>query len=158
MSCPLVRLLPCLFLSFPVLLFAQDHPPAVSAVSVEYLKADTASPLPFSDAVKVGSMLYLSGVVGTDSTGKIVSGGIEAETRQVMKNIENILKRNGSSLRQIVKCTVILTDIREWPVFNTVYKTYFGKSRLPARTAFAVSGLAFGAKLELECWATAGEN
>ncbi|HUN66017.1 MAG TPA: RidA family protein [Bacteroidota bacterium] len=124
-----------------------------SAQQVEYLKADTSSPYPFSDAVRVGNMLYLSGAVGIDSTGKLVPGGVEAETRQVMENIRRVLERNGSSFDRIVKCTVILADIREWPALNAVYRTYFRKDRLPARTAFAAAGLAFGARLELECWA-----
>jgi 2-iminobutanoate/2-iminopropanoate deaminase len=136
----------------PLYAFAQHT--TGDSPDVVYLKADTASPLPFSDAVRVGNMLYLSGVAGTDSTGKVVPGGIEAEARQVLSKISAILKRNGSSLDRVIKCTVILTDIKEWPAFNAIYKNYFDRHRLPARTSFAASGLPFGAKLEMECWAT----
>ncbi|HLX13140.1 MAG TPA: RidA family protein [Bacteroidota bacterium] len=124
---------------------------------VQYMKADTSSPFPFSDAVRVGNMLYLSGAIGSDSTGKaVVPGGIEAETRQALENIKKTLERNGSSMDRIVKCTVMLADIKEWPAMNTVYRTYFAKNRFPARSAFAGSGLALGARVEIECIATIG--
>lgn len=145
----------CCFL--PVLLEtaeAQKHAVQNSPVSVEYLKADTSSPFPFSDAVRVGDMLYLSGVIGLDKSGKVVPGGIEAEAKQALENIRGVLERNGSSLDRVVKSTVMLADIKEWPAFNAVYKTYFSKNRLPARSAFATSGLALGARVEIECWAT----
>lgn len=123
------------------------------APSVEYLKADTSSPLPFSDAVRVGNMLYLSGMIGIDSAMRVVPGGIEAETRKTMENIRAILERNGSSMDRVIKCTVMLADMKEWPAFNAIYRTYFSKSRFPARSAFGSTGLAFGARVELECWA-----
>ncbi len=121
---------------------------------VEYLKADTSSPFPFSDAVRVGRMLYLSGMIGLDRSGKVVPGGIETEAKQAMENIRDVLERYGSSMDRVVKCTVMLADIKEWPAFNAVYKTYFSRNRLPARSAFATSGLALGARVEIECWAT----
>lgn len=111
--------------------------------------------LPFSEAVSVGSMLYLSGQLGTDSTGRLVSGGIRAETRQALRNIAAALERRGFSLDQVVKCTVMLADIGEWAAMNEVYLTFF-RSHRPARSAFGTSGLALGARLELECIA-AGE-
>jgi reactive intermediate/imine deaminase len=120
---------------------------------IVYLKADTASPLPFSDAVRVGNMLYLSGQIGTDSSMHVISGGVEAETRQAMENIGKILKKNGASFDDVVKCTIMLADIKDWPAVNEVYRTYFRKERLPARSAFASSGLALGAKIEIECLA-----
>jgi reactive intermediate/imine deaminase len=122
--------------------------------SVEYLRADTASSLPFSDAVRVGNMLYLSGMIGIDDSMKVVPGGIEAETRRIMENVVKVLERNGSSLDRVIKCTVMLADIKEWPAFNAVYRTYFRKNRYPARSAFGSTGLAFGARAEIEFWAT----
>jgi 2-iminobutanoate/2-iminopropanoate deaminase len=110
------------------------------------------SALPFSEAVRVGDMLYLSGQLGTDSTGQLVSGGIGPETRQALTNIANILQRHGSSMDQVVKCTVMLADIEEWAAMNEVYLTFF-RSHRPARSAFGTSGLALGARLELECMA-----
>jgi 2-iminobutanoate/2-iminopropanoate deaminase len=108
------------------------------------------SALPFSEAVRVGDMLYLSGQLGTDSTGKLVPGGIGPETRQALTNVASILQRHGSSLDQVVKCTVMLADIGEWAAMNEVYLTFF-RSHRPARSAFGTSGLALGARLELEC-------
>ena len=108
--------------------------------------------LPFSEAVRVGNMLYLSGQLGTDSTGRLVPGGIGPETRQALQNIAAVLERHGSSLDQVVKCTVMLADITEWAAMNQVYLTFF-RSHRPARSAFGTSGLALGARLELECMA-----
>ena len=130
----------------------QTRPSTIS--SVEYLKADTTSSLPFSDAVRVGNMLYLSGVIGIDDSGKLVLGGIETETKQIMENVRRILERNGSSMDRVLKCTVMLADIKEWPTFNAVYRTYFSQKRLPARSAFGTTGLSLGARVEIEFWAT----
>lgn len=108
--------------------------------------------LPFSEAVRAGHMLYLSGQLGTDSTGKLVPGGIGPETRQALSNIAAALTRHGSSPDRVVKCTVMLADILEWGAMNEAYVTFFGSHR-PARSAFGTSGLALGARLELECMA-----
>jgi reactive intermediate/imine deaminase len=117
---------------------------------VEYLTSDSMKGLPFSEAVRVGNMLYLSGRLGTDSSGKLVSGGIAAETRQTMENIQAALERYGSSLDHVVKVTVMLADMAEWAAMNQVYVTYF-PSHLPARSALGANGLALGARLEIEC-------
>ena len=109
-------------------------------------------PLPFSEAVRVGDMLYLSGQLGTDSTGRLVAGGIGPETRQALANIASALERHGSSLDQVVKCTAMLADMREWGAMNEVYVTFF-RSHRPARSAFGTNGLALGARIELECMA-----
>ena len=111
--------------------------------------------LPFSEAVRVGNMLYLSGELGVDADGKLVAGGIKAETKQMMDNIGRTLARHGSSFDQVVQCTVALVDIKEWPAFNEVYRTYFTK-HFPARMAFAVAGLALDARIELQCNAVVG--
>jgi 2-iminobutanoate/2-iminopropanoate deaminase len=121
---------------------------------VEYLTSDRPRPAPFSDAVRVGHMLYLSGQIGADSSSGPVTGGIKAETKQTMENIRRILERNGSSFDRVVKCTVMLADISEWGAMNEVYVTYFAKDRLPARSALGVNGLVRGARVEIECWAT----
>lgn len=134
---------------------AQDHSQAPEGPEVEYLLADSTSSLPFSDAVRVGSMLYLSGAIGTDSTGQLVVGGIGPETRQTLDNIRAVLERNGSSMDRVVKCTAMLADIAEWAAMNQVYVTYFPTHK-PARSAFGASGLALGARIELECWAVVG--
>jgi 2-iminobutanoate/2-iminopropanoate deaminase len=110
--------------------------------------------LPFSAAVRVGDMLYLSGQIGTDSTGALVKGGIGPETRQTMENIRAVLEANGSSLDRVVKCLVMLADMAEWGAMNGVYVTFF-PNHLPARSAMGASGLALGARVEIECIAVA---
>ena len=126
-----------------------------SASSPLYLAtAGAEAGRPFSPAVRVGDMLYLSGQIGTDSSGRLVPGGIEAETRQTMENIRAVLARGGSSFDRVVKCTVMLADIREWGAMNSVYVTYFAERRRPARSALGASGLALGARVEFECLAT----
>jgi len=111
-------------------------------------------PFPFSDAVQAGDLLILSGQIGAKpGTTAVVTGGIEPETRQVMANVDASLKRRGLGLNAIVKCTVMLADMKDWPAFNAIYATYFKKGRYPARSAMGVSGLALGARVELECWA-----
>ena len=121
---------------------------------VEYLTSPRPRPAPFSDAVRVGNMLYLSGKLGTDSSGRLVAGGIQAETKQTMENIRALLERSGSSMDQVVKCTVMLADMSEWGAMNEVYVTFFSKDRLPARSALGVNGLALNARVEIECLAT----
>jgi 2-iminobutanoate/2-iminopropanoate deaminase len=122
------------------------------ATGVEYYPVPGSRPLPFAEAVRVGDMLYLSGQLGTDSTGKLVPGGIGPETRQALTNIAAVLARHGSSMDRVVKCTVMLADIREWAAMNEVYVQFFPEHR-PARSAFGATGLALGARLELECMA-----
>lgn len=116
--------------------------------------AAKAAKLPFSQAVRVGDILYLSGALG-NIPGKLelVAGGIEAETRQTMENIGTMLKENGLGFADIFKCTVMLADMTKWGDFNRVYLEYFDPDRLPARSAFGTNGLALGAQLELECMA-----
>jgi 2-iminobutanoate/2-iminopropanoate deaminase len=121
----------------------------------EYLKTPRPMALPFSDAVRVGNILYLSGEIGVDyKTMKVVTGGIKAETTQTLENIKATLEKYGSSMDNIFKCTVMIGDMKEWPSMNEVYVTYFKKDRLPARSAIGANGLALGAKVEIECLAT----
>ena len=116
----------------------------------EIVTATSGPPRPFSPAVKSNGFIFLSGQVGTDSTGRIVPGGIQAETRQVMKNISDVLARSGSSMDKVVKCSVFIADMAEWPAMNAVYVTFF-KGPPPARWALGANGLALGAKVEIEC-------
>jgi len=109
--------------------------------------------LPFSESVRVGHTLYLSGQIGTvPGTLSLVKGGIKAETEQTMNNIKAVLEANGLSMKDIVKCTVMLSDMSEWPIFNEVYAKFFEKP-YPARSAFGTNGLALGARTEVECLA-----
>lgn len=113
------------------------------------------APLPFSSAVRVGGLLLLAGQIGTDSTGRLVPGGIEAETRQALENVRAALARAGASMDDVVKCTAMLADMAEWDRMNRAYVPLFRPGRLPARSAFGTTGLARGARVELECWAAA---
>ena len=122
--------------------------------NVEYLAASGGPARPFSPAVRVGNMLYLSGQIGVRSgTNELVPGGIEGETRQALENIREVLVSSGSSMDRVVKCLVMLADIREWDRMNTVYTTYFPTHK-PARSALGANGLALGARVEIECTAT----
>jgi len=106
---------------------------------------------PFSEAVRAGDFIYLSGQIGDDpATAKLPPGGIEPESRQVLANVKHVLEANGASLNDVVKCTVFLADIAEWATFNTVYREFF-KKPFPARSALGASGLAMNARVELEC-------
>jgi 2-iminobutanoate/2-iminopropanoate deaminase len=129
------------------------------AVALAFYKVENGPPgmtLPFSEAVRAGDMLYLAGMVGTDASGKLVAGGIGPETKQIMENIGAALTKHGSSYDRVVQCTVALADIKEWPAFNDAYKPFF-KEHFPARMAFAASGLALGARVEVQCNAVVGK-
>ena len=116
--------------------------------------AAKAAKLPFSQAVRVGDILYLSGALGNlPGRLELVPGGIEAETRQTMENIGTVLRENGLGFADIFKCTVMLADMSKWGDFHRVYLEYFAPVRLPARSAFGANGLALGAQLALECMA-----
>lgn len=131
---------------------------AGKAGKVEYLNSKTLPKgLPFSEAVRVGHTLYLSGQVGiVPGTMKLAPGGIEGEAKQAMQNIKTTLAAHGYSMDDLVQCHVMLADIKDWGAFNTVYKTFFDK-HFPARSAFATNGLALGAKVEVECTAAVGK-
>ena len=119
------------------------------ASTVEFLARPNA-PGPFSEAVRVGNIVFLSGVLGTDSTGRLVPGGIGPETKQALENVKAALERNHLTMNDVVKCTVMLADIAEWGAMNQVYATYFTGNK-PARSAFGASGLVRNGRLELEC-------
>ncbi len=121
--------------------------------------AAKAAGLPFSQAVRVGDVLYLSGALG-NVPGKmeLVPGGMEAQARQTMENIGTVLSENGLGFADVFKCTVMLADMGQWGDFNRVYLEYFDADRLPARSAFGASGLALGALVEVECCAYCGAS
>lgn len=130
--------------------------PEVTGPEVEYLTTSEQEELglPFSEAVRVGNMLYLAGQVGNlPGALEVVEGGIVQETRQTMENIRTVLERYGSSMDRVVKCTVMIDQIELWGAFNEVYVEFFPGHK-PARSAFGADGLALGAAVEVECWAT----
>ena len=112
--------------------------------------------LPFSRAVRVGDILYLSGAIGRGPDGKPPEG-IEAQTRATMDDIGQTLKLAGLGYDRVFHCTAFLSDMKNWPAFNQVYMSYFPDGPLPARSAVGVNGLALGALLEIECQAYAGK-
>jgi len=119
------------------------------------MDGNRAANLPFSDAVRVGGVLYLSGQMGIlPGTMKLAPGGIEGETKQMMENIERVLAHCGRCLDDVFKCTVMLKDMSEWAAFNKIYLSYFKPERLPTRSAFGANGLALGGAVEMECWAS----
>lgn len=152
---PLTALRPSAAALLALLLVACAGAPHPSTSPEFFASPDSAMrSLPFSEAVRVGDLLFLSGQIGVaPGTAGVVPGGLEAESRQALANVRGILERHGSSLDRVVKCTIFLADIRDWPAFNVIYRETFHPP-YPARGAFGTSGLAMGAKVEVECIAT----
>ena len=127
--------------------------PADDPPEVEFLQMPGTADLglPFSAAVRVDDVIYLSGVIGTDPANPMqpVAGGIQAETRRALEIIRERLTTFGSSMDRVVKCTVFLADVDEWAAMNEVYVTFFDTP--PARSALGANGLAIGARMEIEC-------
>ena len=141
-----------IFLTLILLGFAGPLP--AGQPEVEYYGVNPQMQLPFSDAVRVGNMLYLSGKIGNiPGTPQLAEGGIQGETRQALENIKASLVKYGSSMAEVVKCTVFLADIAEWSAMNEVYMEYFSTNP-PARSALGASGLALDSRVEIECMAT----
>lgn len=114
----------------------------------------TKANAPYSDVVQAGDLYFLAGQIGKDhSAGKLVEGGIEAETRQTLENIKAVLAQHNLTMANVVKALVVLDDINDFAAFNEVYKTYLPQK--PARTTFAAEALAAGAKIEIEVIAVA---
>ena len=134
-----------------ILVFIASSSCVVAADKPEIYPSSRYPDYPFSEAVAYSGVLYLSGDIGTGPSGKLVEGGIVPESRQTMENIKATLNRHGLDMGDIIKCTVFLADISEWPAFNEIYAAYFQKGKYPARSALAASGLALGARVELEC-------
>lgn len=113
--------------------------------------------LPFSSAVRAGDTVYLSGALGIGPDGTLAHG-MDAQARLAMDNLGAALKSAGIGWGDVVKCTVMLDNMADWPAFNQVYVTYFADGKYPARSAFGAEGLALGALVEVECIAYAGKG
>ena len=120
--------------------------------NVDFLNTGKANPnLPFSQIVKAGNTLYMSGQIGINpETGKLAAGGFEGEAKQTLENIKRTLEQHNYSMSNIVKCTVMLTNINDFKAFNAIYTQYFS-APYPARSAFAVKALALDSLVEVEC-------
>ena len=104
---------------------------------------------PYSDAVQAGNMFFLSGQIGMDHTTRtLVKGGVQPQTEQAIKNIEEVLKQHGMTLENVVKCTVILANIEDFSAFNDIYTRFF--TNKPARTTFAAKGIAANSSIEID--------
>ena len=131
---------------------------AAEPARTEFLNSPQAlaADLPFSQAVRHGDTLYLSGQIGTlPGTRTLAAGGLRAEAEQALANIKATLEAHGRTTADLMKCTVMLADMADWPAFNEVWRAFL-KKPFPARSAFGASGLALGARVEVECIADAG--
>ena len=107
---------------------------------------------PFSHAVKAGDFLFVTGQMPTQKNDKtkLVFGGIEIQTKQVMENLKNVLNEANSNFDKVIFARVYLVNFQDFDKMNAVYESYFSKSKLPARTCIGVTGLAVGASVEID--------
>ena len=124
-------------------------------MDLEFLMAAGAPPPPptaaYSHAVRAGDFLFVTGQLGVDPiTNRLVSGGIVAQTRQVMQNLQTVLRGVGTSLDRTVMARVYLTDFGDYAAMNAEYARHFAPGRLPARTTVGVTGLALGGAVEID--------
>lgn len=134
-------------MTLPTALHAKEARPPIEhgpAIMVD------GKPLPFAEAVRAGDMLYLSGQVGMGEDGKLPEG-MEAQARVALDGIGATLKAHGLAWKDVTRCLVMLSDMKQWPAFNTVYARYVDPQNLPARSAFGAAGLALGALVEVQC-------
>ena len=131
-------------------------PPAAGASRKQVINRPDARPGVLSPAVRVGDVVYLSGVLGTKpGGGGLADGGIEGQTRQALENVKSALALAGGAMQDIVKCTVFLTDVKDFAAMNQVYREFFPTDP-PARSTVAVAGLVVpSAVIEIECIAAA---
>ena len=128
-----------------------------SSAGAAVLRGAAPATPPFSKSLRVGDVVYLSGQIGIGPDGKLPRG-IEAQTRQALNNIGDVLKQSGLGYGNIFHCTAMLADMKLWPDFNTAYLEFFPEPPLPTRSAFGANGLALGALVEIECQASAGKK
>ncbi|MBP7997742.1 MAG: RidA family protein [Chloroflexi bacterium] len=106
---------------------------------------------PYSQAIRLGNLVFTSGQIALDpSTGKLVEGDVVAQTHQVMKNLQSVLAAAATDLSQVIKTTVFLQNMGDFPVFNQTYAQYFS-SQPPARSTVEVTKLPLGGLVEIEC-------
>ena len=107
-------------------------------------------PLPFSQGVRVGDVLYMSGQIGLGEDSSLPLG-MDAQARRVMERVSDTLKLVGLGWNNVIRCTVMLENMTDWPAFNKIYTAYVDPAHLPARSAFGTDGLALGALVEVQC-------
>jgi 2-iminobutanoate/2-iminopropanoate deaminase len=106
----------------------------------------------YSPFVKAGDFVVTSGQIGIDDTGALVSKEFEDQARQTLNNVKEVLADAGMQITDVVKVTVFITDMKDWPTFNDMYAQFFGDHK-PARSTVAVNALPAGARIEMEAWA-----
>jgi 2-iminobutanoate/2-iminopropanoate deaminase len=118
------------------------------------ISSDAAAPAigPYSQAVRAGQFVFVSGQIPIDERGELVAGGIEEQTERVMQNLSAILQAGGATFEQVVKTTIYLTDLRDFAAVNQVYAAYFPSSP-PARATVQVEALPKGAQVEIDALA-----
>lgn len=113
---------------------------------------------PYSAAVTVGGFVFVSGQTGIDpATGELVAGGVEAQTHQVLRNLKAVLEKAGSALSNVVKTTVFLADMADFPVMNAIYAEHF-EQPYPARSTVQVAALPKAGAVEIEAIAVVAES
>jgi len=129
-----------------------------TSTRIQVIKTDKAGPPvgPYSQGIKAGGFVFVAGEKGIDpATGKIVPGGVEAETRRTLENIKAVLEAAGSSMDLVVSTFVFMTDLDDFPKMNAIYAEYF-KANPPGRTTVGVTSLPAGAHVEITAFALAG--
>jgi 2-iminobutanoate/2-iminopropanoate deaminase len=135
-----------LIMSFTIDMGVQDKKNVRKVITFD----NTPSKRPYSPAIEVNNTLYVSGQIAVDqATGKLIEGGIEVQTRQVLKNLKNVIERAGYTMDNVAKCTVLLSDIAFYSTVNQIYMEFFPKDP-PARMAFAVKDLPMSALIEID--------
>ena len=132
----------------------------MAKINREVIHSDKApKPIgPYSIGIRTNGLVFASGSLGLDpSTGELVPGGIEAETRQALENLKSILEAGGASLKSVVKTTVFLRDMAEFPKMNAIYREYFPVDS-PARTTVQAAALPKSAAVEIEAIALAEDS
>ena len=119
----------------------------------EFLGQGSNASRPLSTAARSNGFLFVSGQLGTDSTGRVVAGGIQPETRQALTKLRAILEQHGLAMDRVVKCTVFMLDMKEFAAMNEAYITFFAAGKRPTRSTVGVSGLAGNGRVEIECLA-----
>jgi 2-iminobutanoate/2-iminopropanoate deaminase len=130
------------------MLIAMFAAPSMQAQEHKAINLGSASGLPFSDGIIAGNTLYIAGQEGTDESSKLAPGGIAAETKAALGNIEKVVKAAGFEMKDIVSVTVYLADIHDFPEMNKVYKSVLPDPK-PARATIQAAGLVNGAKVEI---------
>lgn len=125
-------------------------------MDIEFVRTERAPAAigPYSQGTIIGNLVFTAGQVALDpATSQVIEGGIEAQTARVMENVAAVLAAAGSSLSRVVKTTVFLTDMADFPAMNQAYAEAFGDHK-PARATVAVAGLPLGVRVEIEAVAT----